>query len=71
MFSPHSHQPPLTTTLTTARLHRFLRIENAFHELEDFETTAFVVSGFNSLPDDKILDWSKLKQIADDILNCI
>ena len=23
----------------------------------------------NSLPDDKILDWSKLKQIADDILN--
>ena len=25
----------------------------------------------NSLPDDKILDWSKLKQIADDILKCI
>ena len=25
----------------------------------------------NPLPDDKILDWSKLKQIADDILNCI
>ena len=23
---------------------------------------------FNPLPDDKILDWSKLKQIADDIL---
>ena len=23
----------------------------------------------NSLPDDKILDWSKLKQIADDIVN--
>ena len=23
------------------------------------------------LPDDKILDWSKLKQIADDILKCI
>ena len=23
------------------------------------------------LPDDKILDWSKLKQIADDILQCI
>ena len=28
-------------------------------------------SGINPLPDDKILDWSKLKQIADDILNCI
>ena len=25
----------------------------------------------NLLPDDKILDWSKLKQIADDILKCI
>ena len=23
----------------------------------------------NPLPDNKILDWSKLKQIADDILN--
>ena len=27
--------------------------------------------GFNPLPDDKILDWSKLKKNADDILNCI
>ena len=26
---------------------------------------------FNPLPDDKILDWSKMKQIADDILKCI
>ena len=26
---------------------------------------------FNSLPDDKILDWSKLKQTADNILKCI
>ena len=25
----------------------------------------------NLLPDDKILDWSKMKQIADDILKCI
>ena len=25
----------------------------------------------NPLPDDKLLDWSKLKQIADNILNCI
>ena len=29
------------------------------------------ISLFNPLPDDKILDWSKLKQIADDILQCI
>ena len=26
---------------------------------------------FNPIPDDKILDWSKLKQIAGDILKCI
>ena len=26
---------------------------------------------FNPLPDDKILDWSKLKLIAEDILKCI
>ena len=25
----------------------------------------------NPLPDNKILDWSKLKQMADDILKCI
>ena len=25
----------------------------------------------NTLPDDKILDWSKLKQTADDMLKCI
>ena len=25
----------------------------------------------NPLPDDKTLDWSKLKQIADEILKCI
>ena len=27
-----------------------------------------IVLVFNPLPDDKILDWSKLKQIVDDIL---
>ena len=30
-----------------------------------------VIYLFNSLPDNKILGWSKLKQIADDILKCI
>ena len=33
-------------------------------QLFPFET----LRSFNPLPDDKILDWSKLKQIADDIL---
>ena len=27
--------------------------------------------GINPLPDDQILDWSKLKEIADNILKCI
>ena len=27
--------------------------------------------GLNPLPDKKFLDWSKLKEIADDILKCI
>ena len=30
-----------------------------------------VYSCFNPLPSDKVLDWAKLKQIADDILKCI
>ena len=29
------------------------------------------ILGFKPLPDDKILDWSKLTLIADDILKCI
>ena len=30
-----------------------------------------MILAVNHLPDNKILDWSKLKQIADDILKCI
>ena len=30
-----------------------------------------MIQTFNPLPDDKISDWSKLEQIADDILKCI
>ena len=29
------------------------------------------IRALNSLPDDKTVDWSKLKQIADDISKCI
>ena len=36
-----------------------------------FFLTPFIITVFNSLPDDKILDWSKLKQIADNILKSI
>ena len=30
-----------------------------------------ILKSFNPLPDEKILDWSKLKQMADDILKFI
>ena len=33
--------------------------------------TILTFNHLNPLPDDKILDWSKLKQIADDILKSI
>ena len=35
------------------------------------KTIASVKIHPDPLPDDKILDWSKLKQIADDISKCI
>ena len=31
---------------------------------------AYAYTCLNPLPDDKTLDWSKLKQLADDILKC-
>ena len=42
--------------------------------LENENKSPFLVCNsyfLNPLPDHKILDWSKLKQIADDILKCI
>ena len=39
--------------------------------LADYKTRTFQRMLLNPLPDDKILNWSKFKQIADHILNCI
>ena len=39
--------------------------------LLQMDIAPFKMKWFNPLPDDKILDWSKLKQIADDILKHI
>ena len=53
---------------------------NKFHPCPKFESiqtdcninvAQMVHLFFNLLPNHKILDWSKLKQIADDILKCI
>ena len=53
---------------------RFLHpiYHNNMSSAEEYTSTVsrFPIS-INRLPDDKILDWSKLKQIADDILKCI
>ena len=35
------------------------------------ENTSHDPEPFKQLPDDKILDWSKLERITDDILKCI
>ena len=35
---------------------------------EQLSSLPYLFHLFNPLPDDEILDWSKLKQIADDIL---
>ena len=53
--------------------HRFSTIQwtnNTFRATVDEELTSTysMSSVFNQLSEDKILDWSKLKQIADDIL---
>ena len=43
------------------------------HHLNIITLRDVCIFGFviNPLPNDKILDWSKPKQIADDILKCI
>ena len=48
-------------------------INTLLESLYLFEVSHFVRTTltFNPLPDDKNLDWSNLKQIADDILKCI
>ena len=51
---------PLFSSLYTNMYHSLLHFIAAMH--------SHII---NPLPDDKVLDWSKLKQIADDILKCI
>ena len=42
-----------------------------FSPREDNFREESIILSFNPLPHDKILDWSKLKEIADDISKCI
>ena len=50
--------------LAQRKILQFLQLFQLFHNES-------IVVKFNPLPDDKILDWFKLKQIADEILKCI
>ena len=59
---------------------RHVKKELVWERLEGYCVTKFLsqldlkIAGkimVNPLPDNKILDWSKLKQIADDMLKCI
>ena len=40
-------------------------------EFSDYDSEVSISVLSNPLPDDKILDWSKLKQITNDIIKCI
>ena len=58
-----------------------LMLTNAFHKIcfigekiqinDTCSVKRMLNASVNPLTDDTILDWSKLKQIADDILKCI
>ena len=47
----------------------FLHNKTQFHQ--NIIKTSTLTMFLNPIPDDKILDWSKLKQIADGISKCI
>ena len=59
-----------TLSKTAAADHLVIERLQCITNLETIEQSP-VKWELNPLPDDKILDWSKLKQIADDILKCI
>ena len=56
-----------------ARYEQFLLFPQCFQKACFPGTSKGVIvwEWVNQLPDEKILDWSKLKKIADDILKCI
>ena len=59
----------LKLTLTTV----FIDVKSVSDTTKTFVSRTLLAefSVLNSLPDDKILDWSKFKQIVDDILKYI
>ena len=78
---PSERMKPQTTKEATGPFNRrklMAFLEKKAKEEKDWEIPVPYVkkvvgkgSCFNPLPDNKILDWSKLKQIADRILMCI
>ena len=56
-----------------ARYEQFLLFPQCYHKacFPEASKSVIVWEWVNPLPDDKIFDWSKLKEIADDYLKCI
>ena len=57
--------------LETFTLDRFADIFSIVSPVLDMVGQTYQLHSFNPLPDDKILDWSKLKQTAEDIIKFI
>ena len=60
---------PMSAWLDLAGCHGSILFTNTFSLLST--SIAIILCQFNPLPDNRILDWSKLKQITGDALKCI
>ena len=68
MNNTHTHKKQTTNKPNRNRLKNNCDMRNCENFPAEQHRRANNTSGFvNPLPDDKILDWSKLKQIADNI----
>ena len=75
LFLPcYVHFNQIKLLLTTKALVTFCSLYFSLIKQQNFrllQTGNIYRQQIKPLPDDKILDWSKMKQIADDILKCI
>ena len=76
LYRGSNSQPPghesdmLTWWLSHPGRAHHLKIDFAHNTMYQLENTMYSYE-INSLPDSKILDWSKLKEMADKILKCM
>ena len=58
-------------TIYPSQRYQVMYVLTELFELDFFLPVNGYMNTVNPLPDEKNLDWSKLKEIADDILKCI